>query len=607
MPSHALAEAVKAPNVPLLPRVQGTNNSLDDLFFRSGRFKDKISRDLEEGTLIRKMGGGSEIQLSIDDHDAAVLNSGLLDESFRLELDGLGFIFVTYEKETGGPLGLTLEAETVWRLKQLHGPYKAFRDEITRAEAARNRVMQLKPPRPRFICPELHKVQPVKSDREARKRKQESAEERGHGLSNQAKLTCKGEQATQEQLELGDLALRIAESYEAPAVVMVALIAALIAETDMGVVGNVLGATDVPEGSPTQEIIGFLTGKNWTIPGGAIGVANHNPGMGAADIAQEVQKAGIPTFASWVGEAREWVSEFGGGSISERRPERFPFEQKKKESNWAFITGLAQPVNWRCFESAGWIYFIAEPDLLRSHQRMLITDSTPGVLNTKVKGNEGKPHDELEVECLGTEWAAPPGSAILLDRHGPANGIYLVDRIESPLITQKTILKVQLKRPTQPKKEPAPSFATRTTKFAGNEPDERANSNAPEAVQEMVEEVDVTDGTFDYKWGGGHESVEALRKRLKGYDCSGYVSHILWAGQLLDSPLDSTALESFGLPGEGEFCTIYANAEHAFGKLLTADGWRFFESGGQANATGWVAKGEEDDISRYTARHPRGM
>lgn len=605
-----VADNRQAPNVPLLPRVQGINHSFDDLILHGAKFKDRIDRSLLEGTVTRKMGGASELKIVIDDHDRQVLNSPLLEESFLLTLDGLGFVYLAYEDpELNGPLTLTLQAETVWRLRQLLGPHKAYRDEMTRAEFAKARVMELHPPRPRFICPELHKVQPIKTEREARQAKQSSAEERGRGIGDGAHLTCKGKKATQEQLELGDMALRIADSYEAPAVVMVSVIAALIAETDMGAVArnNVLGASAIPVANAAEEIVGFLTGKNWTIPGGAIGVANKNPGMGAAQIAQEVQKAGIPTFDQWVAEARAWVGAYGGGSISSKRPERYPFEQKAKENNWACLTALAKVVNWRCFESGGWIYFIAEPDLLASKQRMMINDSTPGVLNTAVKGHDGKSHDEVTVEALGGLWTAPPGSAVLLERHGQADGIYLVDRIESPLVTQQSVLNVQLKRPTKPKKEPAPQTKSVTTKFGGGADDERANANAPEAIQRMVEEVDATDGTFTYGWGGGHESVEALHKRLKKYDCSGYVSHVLWSGGLLDTPEASGPLESFGLPGEGEYCTIYANAVHAFGKLLTASGWRYFQSGGSDNSTGWVPQGAEDDTSGFVARHPRGM
>jgi len=606
----AVADNRKAPNVPLLPRVQGINKSIDDLYIHDDKLVDRIDRAVVNGKLVRKIGGASELEIEIDDKNGQVLNSPLLEENYVLRLDGLGFVYVKYSRpETNGILSLTHEAEVVWRLRQLHGPHKAFRDQMTRAEFAKARVMELKAPRPRFVCPELHKVQPVKSDREARHRKQESAEERGHGLGPGSHLTCKGQQATQEQLELGDMALRIAESYEAPPVVMVALIAALIAETDMGDVArnNVLGASAVPVGSAAEEIVGFLTGKNWTIPGGAIGVANHNPGMGAAAIAQEVQKAGIPTFGQWVAEAREWVGAFGGGSITGRRPERYAFEEKKDEDNWQCITGLAKAVNWRCFESAGWVYFIDELDLLRSMLRMHITDSTPGVLNTSIKGDDGKSQEEVEVEAISSVWGAPPGSVVNLSRHGTADGIYIVDRIESPLATREAPCQIQLKRPTKPKKEPSPKTRTVTARFGSGEADERANRNAPEAVQRMVEEVDATDGTFHYQWGGGHESVQALHKRLKGYDCSGYLSHILWSGGLLDTPLDSTALESWGSPGEGQFCTIYANAEHTFGKLLTADGWRYFQSGGQDNSTGWVAKGNQDDTSRFVARHPRGM
>lgn len=613
----AITDNRVAPLVPFLPHVQAIDSALGDVMLRGAKLTERIDADLLEGKVLRKMTGASSLTLTIDDHGGRVLRSGLLEEAFVVEIDGLRFVFVGYEGETAEPLTLTLEAETAWRLKQLHGPFKAFRDEMTRAEVAKNRVMQLPAPRPRFVCPELHKAQPIKSDREARKAKQTSTEERGHGIGDGAELELKPgehEKADAAQLELGDMALRIAESHEAPAVVMVALIAALIDETLMGKLSsNVLEAEGSGEGAEVtgaaQEIINFLIGKGGYPEGGAIGYSNHHPDAGPAQIATAMQNnaAGAAPYEQCVPSARRWVSAFGGGSISSPRPERFPFEQKKGENNWAFITGLAQPVNWRCFESAGWIYFISEPDLLRSAQRMLISDSSPGVLNTKIKGTEGKKKDEVTIEVIGDRWSAPPGSAVLLDRHGPADGIYLVEQIEAPLTAERPVLEVQLKRPTRPKKEPAPEVRRTSVKFGGGEPDERANANAPDAVQRMVEEVDATTGTFEYEWGGGHDPA-TIGRRLKGYDCSGYLSHILWSGGLLNSPEASGALESFGEPGEGSYCTIYANAEHAFGKLLTADGWRYFGSGGTGdNARGWVGKSTSEDVSNFVARHPKGM
>ena len=65
--------------------------------------------------------------------------------------------------------------------------------------------------------------------------------------------------------------------------------------------------------------------------------------------------------------------------------------------------------------------------------------------------------------------------------------------------------------------------------------------------------------TTPYIWGGGHGSFES-----SGYDCSGAVSYALHGGGFLDSPLDSTGLETWGEPGPGQWITVYANSGHAW-------------------------------------------
>jgi hypothetical protein len=100
-----------------------------------------------------------------------------------------------------------------------------------------------------------------------------------------------------------------------------------------------------------------------------------------------------------------------------------------------------------------------------------------------------------------------------------------------------------------------------------------------------------------YIWGGGHGSFQAA-----GYDCSGSVSYVLHAAGLLDTPLDSTALESYGVPGPGRHVTIYANAEHA---LMSIDGRRFDTVAFQETGTRWSST--LGDTSGYVVRHPRGL
>jgi hypothetical protein len=101
--------------------------------------------------------------------------------------------------------------------------------------------------------------------------------------------------------------------------------------------------------------------------------------------------------------------------------------------------------------------------------------------------------------------------------------------------------------------------------------------------------------TKPYKWGGGHGSFND-----SGYDCSGSVSYALHGGGLLSSPLDSSALMSYGSPGPGKHITIYANSGHTF---MTIDGRRFDTSARSDSGSRW---GGPRSGSGYTVRHPTG-
>ena len=100
-----------------------------------------------------------------------------------------------------------------------------------------------------------------------------------------------------------------------------------------------------------------------------------------------------------------------------------------------------------------------------------------------------------------------------------------------------------------------------------------------------------------YKWGGGHGRWED-----DGYDCSGSVSYALHGGGLLDSPLDSSGLMRYGVPGRGRHITIYANAGHVY---MVVDGRRFDTSGRAENGSRWQWRTRS--TSGYVVRHPRGL
>ena len=121
-----------------------------------------------------------------------------------------------------------------------------------------------------------------------------------------------------------------------------------------------------------------------------------------------------------------------------------------------------------------------------------------------------------------------------------------------------------------------------------------APASAPAAVQEVIAAGNAI-ATTPYIWGGGHGSFES-----EGYDCSGAVSYALHGGGFLESPLDSTGLETWGEPGPGQWITVYANAGHAW---MVVAGIAFDTVGGPGPRwhNPWV-----DSPEGFVARHPAG-
>jgi len=119
-------------------------------------------------------------------------------------------------------------------------------------------------------------------------------------------------------------------------------------------------------------------------------------------------------------------------------------------------------------------------------------------------------------------------------------------------------------------------------------------SAAPSAVAAAIEAANSI-ATTPYVWGGGHGSFES-----SGYDCSGAVSFALHGGSFLSSPLDSTGLETWGVPGPGHWITVYANAGHAW---MIIAGLAFDTVGGPGPR--WHSS-PVSSTSGFIARHPAG-
>jgi hypothetical protein len=138
-----------------------------------------------------------------------------------------------------------------------------------------------------------------------------------------------------------------------------------------------------------------------------------------------------------------------------------------------------------------------------------------------------------------------------------------------------------------------------------------AGEEAPVAVRRMVA---AGNRLFNasYLYGGAHGT--SLNTLQPAYDCSSAVSYLLhWGGVLGSSALDSTALESYGQPGPGQYVSIYANAAHAFayvgGLRLDTVEDPAYDSGPNAGKPGpkWRVSTSVPGWASWTVRHPPGL
>jgi hypothetical protein len=122
--------------------------------------------------------------------------------------------------------------------------------------------------------------------------------------------------------------------------------------------------------------------------------------------------------------------------------------------------------------------------------------------------------------------------------------------------------------------------------------------NAPAMVKRVIAAANHIRAT-PYVWGGGHGSFTS-----SGYDCSGAVSYALHGGKLLNTPLTSGSLETFGEAGPGRWITIYANAAHTY---MVVAGLRF-DTAGDESGTGprWHPTTAAAAAGSYVVRHPVG-
>ncbi|WP_022926959.1 hypothetical protein [Patulibacter americanus] len=105
-----------------------------------------------------------------------------------------------------------------------------------------------------------------------------------------------------------------------------------------------------------------------------------------------------------------------------------------------------------------------------------------------------------------------------------------------------------------------------------------------------------------YVYGGGHGRLAGEIWNDSAYDCSGSISFTLAAAGMIDSPMTSGTLASWGKRGPGEWVTIYANDGHTF---MYVAGLRFDTSGRAQTGSRWQTAPRS--TAGFTVVHPPGL
>jgi hypothetical protein len=119
---------------------------------------------------------------------------------------------------------------------------------------------------------------------------------------------------------------------------------------------------------------------------------------------------------------------------------------------------------------------------------------------------------------------------------------------------------------------------------------------APEPVKQAIYAANQITRT-PYRYGGGHGAFVS-----RAYDCSGAVSFALHGGNLLQTPLDSSAFMRWGERGPGAWITVYTKSSHAFAVLA---GLRFDTSGPGERGPRWRPSGRS--TAGFKLRHFPGL
>ncbi len=447
--------------------------------------RGEIKVPIATAKLERTIEGASSLTVTIHDPALSFLNCEAIQgqkhghlESYVV-LEDQVFAIAGIHLLKGHIVEVVLEDESVYRLRQNKKALTMSRGKATRAQFIKHMFAESGVP---LNSPELDKKQPIESVKEAETRAQKNKKHKP-GIASHAKLTVKQKPADAEQRQNIETALEVAVSHGAGELATIALIEAIIQEsecknthsgdgTSTGIL-QLLSSTAAGlhvDPLDVQACCALFLTTGFYGKGGAIALAKAHPTWTPGEVAQAVQGSAFPdAYQVWVKEATAMVNAFtgeGAAGLQEAKTfvKEYQYERKSGEDSWAAARRLAEEVGWYLFIVDGEGHFYSGEYLKKSMPLMLVAPGADGLKGNPTFGymTSHSYEDSVTVECDASKWGSPPGSIAELEGYGPVDGRWITTTIARDAMKSSTTV-ITLGRGKLPKKEPAHEVGRRPT------------------------------------------------------------------------------------------------------------------------------------------------
>jgi hypothetical protein len=440
----------------------------------------RIDAHITEAALERTIEGASTVALTVYDMHRDILTSGILANRINIQVDMFKFSLVQVSKANES-LTLTFEDWLVSQLRRNKKPIKAKRGNITRAEFAKRLVSEVHGAN--FVCPELHKVQPIAKSSELDSTAEKDFKKE-YGFAHSATIMIKRTKAEKEQLKNADTILQVGKSLSADTFTQATAIATAIQESSLrNLFGGDRDSIGLFQQRPSQ---GWGTRAEISDPATAAhkfferAVPNRKkyPNYPMGRLAATVQNPVVSRtpgskyehdVAQWNAEADAIYNAWSGTS---EFPDTLGTDTKvyefhrggaghKGEDSWQCLQRLADEVKWRCFCIGMTVYFMPDRDLYKARPIDTVSEADVDIDWINFDYDLGKDVTHAEVQCHQRRWVAPPGACVMIEDMGPVNGRWIVSDISRSLYNDDTT--ISLIKPVKPLPEPIGSGTASNT------------------------------------------------------------------------------------------------------------------------------------------------